>query len=161
MKWADVSDSDLRGALNVVQHVQHAPDAARNLIEYFHERFSNEMPYNQEVLLAFVKMAFQRIVDDGWSADQAFGLERRRGHHPRPDTTERDVMAAVLVILHLRKNWKWLEALEAVTGLLFEDENRGTSIVRDAYAKYRDVLESLPDEALASMAPAGTTIISR
>lgn len=53
MKWADVTDADLIGALNVVTH-SHNPVAAKNLIEYFHERFSNEMPYNQDVLLAFL-----------------------------------------------------------------------------------------------------------
>ena len=110
MKWGDVTDADLIGALNAVEY-SHDPVAARNLIEYFHERFSNEMPYNDDVLLAFIRLAFKRIADDGWSADHAFGLKLKRGHYLRDDTTERDVMAAAFVILRMRQGWRWSDAV--------------------------------------------------
>lgn len=158
MKWGDVTDADLIGALNAVEY-SHDPVAARNLIEYFHERFSNEMPYNDDVLLAFIRLAFKRIADDGWSADHAFGLKLKRGHYLRDDTTERDVMAAAFVILRVRQGWRWNDAVGGAANLLMPD-GRGDAAVKAACAKYRETLTLLPDETLGSLLPAGTPVIS-
>ena len=158
MKWADVTDADLIGALNAVTHA-HDKVAAENLIEYFHERFSNEMPYNNEVLLSFVKLAFKRIADDGWSADHAFGLKLKRGLYLRDDTTERDVRATAFVILRVRQGWRWSDAVGGAANLLMPD-GRGEDAIRTAYAKYRDTLSLLPDDTLGSFLPAGTPVVS-
>ena len=133
MKWAAVTDADLMGALNAVMH-SYDPVAAENLIEYFHERFSNEMPYNQDVLLAFVKMAFRRIVDDELRIDIAFGLAQQKGKHRRDDTTERDVMAAAFVILRMRRGAKWSDAVGEAANLLMPD-GTGDRALQMAYAR--------------------------
>ncbi len=158
MKWADVTDADIRGALNAVLHA-HNPAAAKNLIEYFHERFSNEMPYNEEVLLAFVKMAFRRMAEGGWSADHAFGLKQKRGHHQREDTFERDVMAAAFVILRMRQGWRWEAAIGGAANLLMPDST-GDKAMQAAYAKFKG-LSALPSETLEGLLPPGTSAISR
>ena len=151
MKWAAVPDADIRGALNVVLHA-HDPAAAKNLIEYFHERFSNEMPYNEEVLLAFVKMAFRRMAEDGWSADHAFGLKQKRGHHQREDTFERDVMAAAFVTLRMRRGAKWSDAVGEAANLLMPD-GTGDRAIQMAYARFKEGFSSLPDEVLVGVLP--------
>lgn len=151
MKWADVTDADVRGALNAVKH-SYEPEAAKNLIEYFHERFSNQERYDQDALLAFIKMAFQRIVDDGWSADHAFGLKLKRGHYQRPDTTERDVMAAAFVVLRMRQGRLWSDAVGEAANLLMPD-GEGDKAIESAYTQYREGLSILPDEFLASLLP--------
>lgn len=125
MKWADVTDKDLVGALDLVRY-GHAPDAAKNLIEYFHERLSNELPYNRDVLIGFVKFAFERMVEHGWSAGQAFGLDLKRGCYQRDDTTERDVMAAAFITLRMRQGWRWNDAVGVAANLLMPD-GRGES----------------------------------
>lgn len=151
MKWADVTDSDLLGALNAVMY-SHDPVAAKSLIEYFHERFSNEMPYNQDVLLAFIKMAFRRIVDDKLRIDIAFGLAQQKGKHRRDDTTERDVMATAFVILRMRRGVKWSDAGGEAANLLMPD-GTGDRAIQEAYSKYRDGLSILPDEVLVGLLP--------
>lgn len=159
MKWGDITDADLEGALNAVE-LSHDPVAATNLIKYFHDRFSNEMPYDEAVLLAFIKLAFRRIAEDGWSADHAFGLKLKRGHRQRDDTTERDVMAVAFVILRMRQGWRWSDAVGGAANLVMPD-GRGESAVETAYAKYRETLSLFPDETLGSLLPAGTPVISR
>ncbi|MHB1374773.1 MAG: hypothetical protein ACYC5W_17815 [Thauera sp.] len=151
MKWAAVTDADLMGALNAVMY-SYDPVAAENLIEYFHERFSNEMPYNQDVLLAFVKMAFRRIVDDELRIDIAFGLAQQKGKHRRDDTTERDVMAAAFVILRMRRGAKWSDAVGEAANLLMPD-GTGDRALQMAYARYKECFSSLPDEVLVGLLP--------
>ncbi|HRQ35479.1 MAG TPA: hypothetical protein PK361_07700 [Chiayiivirga sp.] len=151
MKWAAVTDADLMGALNAVMY-SYDPVAAENLIEYFHERFSNEMPYNQDVLLAFVKMAFRRIVDDELRIDIAFGLAQQKGKHRRDDTTERDVMAAAFVILGMRRGAKWSDAVGEAANLLMPD-GTGDRALQMAYARYKECFSSLPDEVLVGLLP--------
>ena len=158
MKWADVTDADLMGALNCITY-SHNPVAAKNLIEYFHERLSNELHYNEAVLLAFIKLAFRRIAEDGWSADHAFGLKLKRGHQQRGDTTERDVMAAAFVILRMRQGWRWSDAVGGAANLLMPD-GRGEDAIKTAYANYREALSLFPDETLGSLLPEGTRVIS-
>lgn len=151
MKWANVTDADLMGALNAVMY-SHDPRAARSLIEYFHERFSHEMPYNQDVLLAFLKMAFRRFVDDELKIDIAFGLAQQKGKHRREDTTERDVVAAAFVTLRMRHGVKWNDAVGEAANLLMPD-GTGDRAIQSAYAKYKDSLAILPDGFLVGMLP--------
>lgn len=151
MKWAAVTDADLMGALNAVMY-SYDPVAAENLIEYFHERFSNEMPYNQDVLLAFVKMAFRRIVDDELRIDIAFGLAQQKGKHRRADTTERDVRAAAFVILRMRRGVKWSDAVGEAANLLMPD-GTGDRALQMAYARYKECFSSFPDEVLVGLLP--------
>jgi hypothetical protein len=151
MKWADVTDADLSGALNAVMY-SYDPVAAKNLIEYFHERFSQAMPYNQDVLLAFIKMAFRRIVEDELRIDIAFGLAQQRGKYQREDTTERDVMASAFIILRMRQGAKWNDAVGEAANLLMPD-GKGDRALQTAYEKYRDCLSLFSDEALKEMLP--------
>jgi hypothetical protein len=159
MKWSDVKEADLNGALAEVKY-GHDPVAARSLIEYFHERFREGLPYNERVLFEFLSHAFEKIIENGWTADHAFGLELKRGHFERPDTTERDIIAAAHVILLMRQNRTWQDAKGETANLLFPD-GRGDKAVEAAYAFYKDALSHYPDELLTQMVQAGTPFISR
>lgn len=159
MKWRDVSEADLMGALAAVKH-GYDPVAARNLVEYFYERFQHGDPYNERVLYEYLAHAFEKIVEDDWSPDHAFGFMLKRGHYEREDTTERDVVAAAYVILLRRRKWKLQDAIGEAANLLFED-GEGDKAVEKAYADYKGVLSYLPDETLKRILPPGAPVISR
>ena len=112
----DVTDADLRCALNAVVH-GHDPAAARNLIEYFYRRISVGQPYNQHILVEYLHYAFGKIINDKVTADQAFGFKLTRGKYERDDTSERDVFAAAYMTLLMRKGWTWLDAKSEAANL--------------------------------------------
>lgn len=150
-KWRDVSDGDLLAALSEVKF-GHNPEAARNLIEYFHERFRDSDGYNEKILLELVYHAFEKIIKDGWTADQAFGLKLRRGHYEREDTTIRDVGLAAYVIKRTREGAIWTTAIGGAANLI--SDSGGEKIVEAAYRKYRATLEIMNDEWLSGYLPA-------
>lgn len=157
MEWHVATERDLMGALAAAMY-GHDPDAARNLIQYFHERFQDGGPYNNRVLIQFLTHAFGKIITEGWSADHAFGLKLKRGCYERENTLERDVIAAAYMLLLIRKKRNWLDAKGMVANFLFED-GKGEKAVEAAYAKYRESLSFLSDEQLIGMLPEGTPII--
>lgn len=158
-KWDDISDSDLRGALAAVKY-GHDPVAARNLIEYFHERMRDCRPLNDLILREYIEHAFARIIEDEKSADVAFGLRLARGEFPRPNTMIRDVQAAAYITILMRKGWTWLEAVGEAANLLFPD-GKGDKAVQQAYAEHRDYLGNLRNEYLIGLLPEGAPVISR
>ncbi|HMV21143.1 MAG TPA: hypothetical protein PKL28_11205 [Rhodocyclaceae bacterium] len=159
MKWCDVKDADLNGALAAVKY-GHDPVAAMNLIEYFHERFKGDFPYNERILIEFIGHAFSKIIEDRWGADHAFGLKLTRGKYEREDNYERNVIAAAYVILLMRKKWTYLDARGEAANLLFPD-GKGEKAVEAAYAMYSCHFKSLPSGLLEAMLPLGTPVISR
>lgn len=159
MKWSNVTDSDLNGALAAIKY-GYDPTAARNLIEYFHGQFESGDAFNEKILIEFLSHAFRKIVQDGWSADHAFGLKLKRGHYERPDTFERDLIAAAYVILLLRNNWTWLDAKGEAANLLFPD-GKGEKAIEIAYSINCVALGHMSNEELKSMLPEGANVISR
>lgn len=145
-----ISTADLRGALASVKH-DHDPDAAMALIQYFHGKFSAGDPCDEQILYEYIEHAFGRIVA-GVSADAAFGFKRVRGERDRIDTTGRDVVTAAFVVLLIRKNWKWLDAVEEVA-ILIDPGSKGTRWAVDAYSKYKEALSSVASPDLAEMVP--------
>lgn len=94
--------------------------------------------------------AFGQILEEGRSADEAFGLKGIRGKHKRPDTHDRDLIAAAIVILAMRSGTKWEDAVGDAANKLFED-GRGDKAVQAAYTKHRDTLQLLPSASLAAI----------
>lgn len=123
------------------------PRAARDLIEHFHERMSRGQPYDKDMLHRYMKHVFHQIVAENKSADAAFGLKLRRGEHVRPDTTERDVIAAAYMERGRRRKDNWLGTKGGAVNLLFK-EDKGEKAVEEADKKYRDILQHMPDEML-------------
>jgi hypothetical protein len=154
-----ISDHDLKGALTAVKY-GYDPVAALNLIEYFHKKISEDGAYHTPFLLEYIHHAFGKIVEEGWSADHAFGLKLKRGNYPRTDHTERNVQVAAYVILLRRRKWTLLDAKGEAANLFFPD-GKGEKAVESAYAFYRESLEILPDETLTTILPHGTPVISR
>ena len=71
----DISQADLRAALASVKGGSDKFTSIR-LIEYFHRRFHDNLPYDQAILFEFLDHAFGRIVG-GETPDQAFGFKSR------------------------------------------------------------------------------------
>ena len=159
MKGSKVSDSDLRGALNEVMYGFDS-EAAFGLISYFHERMLEGGNFDERILLDFVYHAFGKIVKDGYSADQAFGLKLGRGRYVRAATIERDLIATAYMILLMRRGWKYLDAGGEAATLLFPD-GAGEKAVFAAYNRYQKVLREIEDEDLIQVLPENTPIISR
>jgi hypothetical protein len=78
LTWKDLSEAELRAALARVKGGGDA-QASMRLIEFFHRRIRDGLPYDQTVLLEFLEHVFGRILE-GRTADDALGLNRR------PDT---------------------------------------------------------------------------
>jgi hypothetical protein len=159
MKWLDVTDGDLQGALAAIKH-GFDPDAARNLIAYFHEHMREGVDFNQQVLLDYLYHAFGKIIEDGWSADHAFGLKLKRGHYERESTLERDMTATAYIILLMRRGWNYLDATGEAANLLFPD-GQGEKAIVAAYGHYKGVFSKLPEDILLELLPQSTPIISR
>ena len=75
LTWKDISQADLRAAL---ASVKGGPDSSTSmkLIEYFHRRFQDNLPYDQTILFEFLDHVFGKIVG-GETPDQAFGFKQR------------------------------------------------------------------------------------
>lgn len=147
MRWADVTRDDLNAALASLK-TGHDPEAARNLIEYFHERMSNGFQYDESILRDLVAHAFAGIIA-GKTADQAFGLKLERGKYERVDKSDREAWAAAYVVLLRRKGSILANAISDASTLLFTEG--GDKIVERAYEEYRSELEEYSDTCLFDM----------
>lgn len=96
--------------------------------------------------------AFAKILEEGCSADQAFGLKVCKGKYERSDTHDRDLVAAAIVVLAIKSGMKWEDAIGEAANKVFED-GLGDKAVQAAYAKYRETLELFPKPYLASLIP--------
>lgn len=146
MKWANVTRDDLNAALASIKN-GHDPEAAQNILEYFHERMSNGYSYDQDFLHEYMTMVVARAVEDKRTGCQAFGLKLWRGGYDREDTTERDFTAATCVVLLMRKDFLWQDAIGDAANLMFPD-GEGDKAVKEAYAQYKSEIEHYPDDTL-------------
>ena len=151
MTWHDVSDDDLNSALAAVKY-GHDPDSALKLVQYFYERIHHGESYNEPVLLEYLHHTFGKIIEDECSANHAFGFKLKRGHYKRETTSERDVFAAAIMILLMRKGWTWLDAKGEAANRLFPD-GKGEKAVEAAYKLYSDALSNVPNNLLMKMLP--------
>ena len=146
-----ISDSELNGMLAVVQH-GYDPKVALSLIKHLHACIKDgidkdEYRFTRRVLLDYLEHAFEQIVENKASADAGFGLKRQRGKYNRADVTARNIQAASLVILGMRRGRTYLEAVGDAANQLFED-GKGERAVQDAYSNHLTSLESCSDEFL-------------
>ncbi len=146
-----VSDSELNGMLAAAKY-GHDPETVKRLMAQLLACMddgieSDENRFALRVLLDYVQHAFRLILEEGVSANQAFGLALQRGKHPREDTTARDIQAASIVVLGMRSGKTWLDAVGDAANQLFPD-GKGERAVHIAYSNYKDVLENTPDSFL-------------
>ena len=141
-KWDNVTPE---GLLNIIESLKHHFDAdlSYKVIELFHERMQDDEHVDSGALYALMKHVFAHIMD-GKSAAQAFGLKRIKGKYNRPDTYERDIQAAAMVVLNLRKGSKWLAAVADASVHLDISE----STVKRALDDFSEGFEWLPDDIL-------------
>ncbi len=159
MKWVDVTNADLKAAVAAVKY-SHDPDAARNLIEYFHERMRDGEQYDLDILHELMAHVFSEIVENKCTADQAFGLKLRRGKYLREPTFDRDVAGAAYMVLLMRNGWTWQDAKGEAANLFFSDD-RGDKAMETAYSQYKECLQFLSNQNLAAMLPSDTPVIKR
>lgn len=150
MKWAHVTRADINTAITAIK-TGHDPGAAQSLIEYFHERMSNDDFYEKDMLHLLMAHVFSEMVEGQKTADQAFGLKLRRGEYQREDTESRDLQATACMLLLLRGGKTWEGAVYDTTRLIFPDGSKGERTVERAYSTYRLTLEMFNDEVLAQL----------
>jgi hypothetical protein len=80
LTWKDISDADLRAALAGAKSGSD-PAAAMRLIEYFHRRIHDNLPYDQTILLEFLDHVFGGIIE-GRKPGDALGLEPHSATDP-------------------------------------------------------------------------------
>ncbi|MCQ4285940.1 hypothetical protein NA647_00620 [Pseudomonas stutzeri] len=149
-KWDNVTSDQLLTTIDILKH-HFDPALSRKVIELFHERMQDDEHVDPDALYALMKHVFALIME-GKNADQAFGLTRTRGGYKREDTYERDLHAAAIVVLNLRKGSKWLDAVADAAVQL----NISESTVKRACDDFREGLEYLPDDVLMQISDRST-----
>lgn len=130
----------------------HSPESARALMA----EMLRQLQAGSKTIGPYVEnwaiYAFTKVLEEGWKADQAFGLLARPGKRERPDTHDRDLIATAMVILAMRSGITWQEAIGDAANRLFED-GTGDKAVQAAYAKHHQTLGLLPTNTLAAIVP--------
>ncbi len=147
-KWDEVTPE---GLYNIIEYLKcnFDPELSRKVIELFHERMRDDIEFDPVLLHSLMKHVFAQIMGEGKgkkakNADQAFGLEAVKGGYERPDTTSRDICAAAIVILQMRKDITWESAVTDAA----EQMSIGDRIVQRAYKTHKDGYEWMPDNIL-------------
>lgn len=141
-KWDNVTRGELLTNIEYLKD-HFDPDLARKVIELFHERMRDDEYVDPDLLYAFMKPVFALIMEDR-NADQAFGLKAMRGKYEREDSYTRDLSAAAIVVLLMRKGVKWEDAINDAS----EHLGIGDRIIKRAYSHYKEEFECIPDSAL-------------
>jgi hypothetical protein len=130
----------------------HDPESARSLMV----EMLRQLQAGSRIVTPYVENwiihAFGKILSEGCTADQAFGLKAERGKHERPDTHDRDIVATAMVILAMRSGKNWSEGIGEAANLLFED-GTGDKAVQAAYSKYHEALDLLTSSNLSALLP--------
>lgn len=142
-KWDHLTPDELYNAVVLIKS-SHEPTAARNVIECLYERLRDDVPFDVRVLELLVLHAFARMLEEGRTLDQGFGVKNVRGQYARKDTTIRDLQLAYLVA---EKQADGLAVETAINDV--EDTTKfGSGIVERAYRKHKDVLAYVTKDAL-------------
>ncbi len=128
------------------------PESARALISEMLRQLQAGSQSITPYVENWIIHAFAKIIEDGYSADQAFGLKARHGMHARPNTQDRDIISTAIVILAMRAGNTWEFAIGDAANRLFDDRT-GDAAVKAAYSKYRDSICHLSNEDLADLIP--------
>jgi hypothetical protein len=150
-QWLNDSDDYLNWTLAAAKRGRRV--SALNLIQHFYSRIHGGERYNTQVLLEYLDHAFGKILNEGSSADHAFGLKLLRGHHERDDTIDRDFVATACVTLRMKKGETWEAAVEAAAGRIFPGGS-GESAVKAAYHEYKPMVDQFTAAQLEELVPA-------
>ena len=157
MKPSDYSDDDVRCAINSIKY-GHDPEAAHNLIEYFHACLDRHLPFNDRLLKEYIRHTLGLIVE-GKTPDVALGLKTGRGcpsgvvtyGEGKESRESRDMKIAAFVFKKIReinaergsgKNW------EVAIGEAANKFFKGRKTIEDIYGKYHRIFEEIPDGEL-------------
>lgn len=154
--WRDVTLGQLETELAFIVQ-ENDPVAANNLINYFHERFSDVglegCPKGDVgILCEYMQHVFKKIVVENYRPEQALGLKRRKGKYPRAIEFERDYEIAAYLELLTRQGMLWEKAVGEAANRYF-DKDRGDRSVIAAYQKHKEIFKArhLSDEDLKAI----------
>ena len=94
------------------------------------------------VLCEYMAHVFSKMIEDMWTADQAFGLKKRRGQYIRPNKSIRDYECAANMLLLMRHGTKYEDAVGDTANLYFKD-GQGDRAVKDAYSKNKALFNNV------------------
>ena len=143
--WREIELNDLKAALESIK-LDNDPEAAKNFIEYFHDRFKDighdGCPIGPiGILCQYIEHAFEKMIVDNWTPEQALGLKVRRGKYSRPDITERDHLLTASMLLHINDGKGYLEAIGATANEYF-GPNNGDKAVEEAYRRHKELFKT-------------------
>lgn len=145
-KLRDVSLDELFTLVEYLK-VNYDPERSLKVIACLSARMEGDDYVPLELLQALTKHAFALIVE-GKTADQAFGLKPIKGKYARSDNESRNMQAAALVFLQMRKNINWEDSVIDIA----ETMGLSDSVVRRAYSEYKDVFPLFLNETLENLA---------
>lgn len=154
-EWATLSHDDVEDSLAVVRHggfsQEKVAQEAIDLMAYFYFQIENGRGYDIKQLEVLVHHAFGKVVNDGWSADQGFGLKPTRGRYVRKHIDDfRDLeLAAAMRLLNKHLGYSW-DSARAEVAKLFP---AGEKAAEAAYKEYREEIELLNEAGLKEMLP--------
>ena len=143
IKSDEVTRKELINTIELFKLHPLSPGLAKKLIGYFHERMQEDEYVDSDLLYEFMKPVFASIMQ-GNTADQAFGLKLIKGKYEREGNYMRDLSAAAVVVLLMRKGVKWEDAINDASEYL----GIGDRIIMRAYSHYKEEFEWIPDSAL-------------
>lgn len=119
--------------------------AGRQLIGYFHRQMQ-QSDYNPELLLQFIGEAFERMVAEGMTADQAFRL-----NHPEPESSPHESLspqdrAIALTVEHQKRFDPYRGALKRAYVIAADNFGVTSTRARDIHAASADWLATLSDQ---------------
>lgn len=127
--------------------------AAKELITHFRDMLSDGGSFDRNILDEYLLHAFDLIVNEETTADQAFGLKPRKGLHKREDNTARNVQIAAYIEYLVRyKSTKWADAIGEAANY-FCGPDTGDRLVKDAHAKYKSSLSYADERFLVDILP--------
>ena len=145
IKSDEVTRKELINTIELFKIHPLSPGLAKKLIGYFHERMQEDEYVDSDLLYEFMKPVFASIMQ-GNTADQSFGFSPIRGKYERVDTFLRDLRAAAAVIyFHKRQDYSLPVSLDKAANLI---GCISTSTANEAYKRYKNGLECLPDDVL-------------
>lgn len=155
-EWATLSHDDIEDSLAIVRHggfsQEEVVQEAIDLMTYFYFQIEHGRRYDIRQLEVFVHHAFGKVVNDGWTADQGFGLKATRGRHVRSHIKPlRNIeLAAAMHLLNKHLGYPWSVATAKLAELRL---GGGETAIENAYEEYRGELELLDEQGLQELLP--------
>lgn len=145
-KWMGVTPDELEEGL--ICALAGELFAERCLIEYFYERMTVGLPYDDRILEHYLTEVFKQTLErTAGKEDVNLLLRRSRGRPESSNKTERDLGLAAAALLGLREGATWEDACNDAADRSLDSERK----VQRALKDHREHLEKLTDAELDAL----------